>query len=116
MWARAIDGVILVSEDFAEQIKNLCTPGTKILVNNEVMVLGGSMDLERTNNDDRFWFYTEDENRSLQINFLRSEDTFEIALIERKTYWFGAMREKNLDLSSLIFPSTNLVVVEGKKE
>ena len=112
MWARIIDGVILVSEDFAEQIKNLCVPGTRMLANGESITLGESMDLERTGKDDRFWFYSDDERYALQLNMLGSEDSYEVALVERKMYWFGALKEKSIDLTSLSFPDANLVVGE----
>lgn len=116
MWTRAIDGILLVSEEFADKIKALCTPGTCIMVNNESLILGKNMDLERTGDDDRFWFYSEDEKYALQINMLRSEDSFEVALIERKMYWFGALQEKTINLTSLSFPETNFVVKEEERQ
>lgn len=112
MWARAIDGIILVSEDLAEQIKSLCIPNANITTNGETWSLGKNMDLERTGDDDRFWFYSEDETRALQINLIRSEDTYEICFVERKMYWFGALREKTIDLISLTFPDANLNILE----
>lgn len=112
MWARIIDGILLVSEDFADKVKTLCTPGTRILANGEAIILGKNMDLERTGDDDRFWFYSEDEKYALQMNILRNENSYEIALVERKVYWFGALKEKIVDLTSLSFPTANFVVIE----
>lgn len=116
MWARAIDGILLVSEECAEKIKILCTPGTRLLVNEETVILGKNMDLERTGDDDRFWFYSEDEKHALQISMLRSEDSYEVALVERKMYWFGALQEKTVHISSLSFPDANIIVTKKTNE
>lgn len=112
MWSRNIDGAILLSDDLAERIKELCTPGTTFLANGKRFTLGPCMDLERTDKDDRFWFYTEDEIHALFLDCMVSENTYEISLVERKVYWIGAMREKIIPLTSLSFPEANLVVLE----
>lgn len=112
MWARNIDGAILISEDLAQRIKTVCIPGTRFEANGKVYILGKCMDLERTGDDDRFWFYTEDERYALCLDYLVSENTYEISLLERKTYWIGAVRETTIPLSSLSFPQADLVVLK----
>jgi hypothetical protein len=112
MWARNIDGTILISEDLAQRLKTACVPGTRFEANENEYILGKCMDLERTGDDDRFWFYTEDESYALTLECILSEEHFEIGFIERKTYWIGAIREKTIPLSSLSFPQADLVVLK----
>jgi hypothetical protein len=116
MWFRLIDGNMLVSEDCAKRLKEACIPGTQFIANEQSFTLGKNMDLERTGDDDRFWFYTEDEKHALQINILNSEDTYEIILLERKMYWFGELREKSIPLTSFSFQSAEIVIEEKKGE
>lgn len=116
MWARNIDGILTVSEDLAEKIKTLCVPKARILANGNNITLGKSMDLERTGNDDRFWFYSEDEKYALQLNMLLSQNSYEVVLVERKVYWFGLIKEKMINLVSLSFLDTGFVVVKDASE
>lgn len=108
MWARNIDGIMLISEDLAERIRALAIPGASFIANGNPYRLGKSMDLERTGDDDRLWFYTEDETHALILNLLSSENTYEVGLMERKTYWFGAIKETTIPLVTLSFSDLEL--------
>lgn len=114
MWARNIDGVIMISEDLAERIKELAVPGLTFTANERTYVLGKSMDLERTGNDDRLWFYTEDEKYALFLHLLGSENIYEVGIMERKIYWFGAIKETTLPITSLSFPGLNFVIAKNE--
>lgn len=116
MWARNIDGIIMISEDLAERIKEIALPGLTFTANNQTYTLGKSMDLERTGDDDRLWFYTDDEKYALFLNLLGSENIYEVGIMERKTYWFGAVKETTLPITSLSFPGLDLSIIKNKHE
>lgn len=103
MWFRDIDGVVHISYDLAEKIKELALPRTKIFVNGKEYILGDSLDLERTRSDERWWFYTDDELHALFLQCIGSEDRYTIDILERKLYWFSVLRERSLQLTQLSF-------------
>jgi hypothetical protein len=114
MWARNIDGVIMISEDLAERIKEIAVPGLAFTANEKTYTLGKSMDLERTGDDDRFWFYTSDEAHALFLHLLGSENIYEVGIMERKMYWFGAIKETTLPITSLSFPGLDFVIAKNE--
>lgn len=116
MWARNIDGIIMVSEDLAEKIKAIAAPGLRFTANKKTYTLGKSMDLERTGDDDRFWFYTDDEAHALFLYLLGSENIYEVGVMERKTYWFGAVKETTLPITSLSFPGLDFAITKNEIE
>ena len=108
MWARNIDGILTISEDLAEMIKKIAVPGAHFVANGASYTLGTSLDLERTGNDERWWFYADNNTHALFLLLAPSENTYEMHLVERKVYWFGIIQEKHTMLTSLTFPDANI--------